>query len=140
MKVTLVHNPDAGTSGHVTAAELRRIIGNAGYTTRYQSAKELDWPRVLDAPTDIIAVAGGDGIVGRVAKRCVGRGTPIAVLPLGTANNIARSLGLTDIPLDRLVDDWQTAPHKKVDVAWATRPWGTRAFLEGLGVDRKSVV
>ena len=121
--------------GHrVTAGQLLRAIGNAGYTARYQSAKEPDWHRALDAPTDIIAVAGGDGIVGRVAKRCVGRGTPIAILPLGTANNIARCLGLTDIPLNRLVEQWRTAPHQKIDVAWATGPWGSVAFIEGMGV------
>ena len=105
MQVTLVHNPDAG-EGRVSADQLLRTIGKAGYNARYQSTKDLDWHKVLDMPADIIAVAGGDGIVGRVAKRCIGRGTPIAVLPLGTANNIARSLGLTDISLDRLVEDW----------------------------------
>lgn len=133
MQVTLVHNPDAG-EGRTSADELLQTIGKAGYNARYQSTKDLDWHKVLDMPADIIAVAGGDGIVGRVAKRCVGRGTPVAVLPLGTANNIARSLGLTDVSLGRLVEDWQTAPRKKIDVAWATGPWGTRAFLEGLGV------
>jgi diacylglycerol kinase family enzyme len=134
MKVTLIHNPDAGMGGRVTAGELMRAIGNAGYTARYQSAKEPDWHKALDAATDIIAVAGGDGIVGRVAKRCVGRGTPIAVLPLGTANNIARCLGLTDLPLDRLVEQWHTAPHETIDVACATGPWGSLAFIEGMGV------
>jgi diacylglycerol kinase family enzyme len=133
MKVTLVHNPDAGYR-QVTADQLLRAIGNAGYTASYQSTKDPDWHRALDSPSDIIAVAGGDGIVGRVAKRCVGRGTPLAVLPLGTANNIARCLGLTDISLDRLVEEWHTAPHQKLDVAWAAGPWGKLAFIEGLGV------
>ena len=134
MKVTLIHNPDAGMGGRVTAGELLQAIGNAGYTATYQSAKEPDWHRALDASTDIIAVAGGDGIVGKVAKRCVGRGTPIAILPLGTANNIARCLGLTDIPLDRLVEQWHTAPRETIDVASATGPWGSLAFIEGMGV------
>jgi diacylglycerol kinase (ATP) len=134
MKVTLIHNPDAGMGHRVTSGQLVQAIGNAGYTTKYQSANEPDWQRALDAPTDIIAVAGGDGIVGRVAKRCVGRGTPIAVIPLGTANNIAQCLGLTDIPLDRLVEQWHTAPHETIDVACATGPWGSLAFIEGMGV------
>jgi len=134
MKVTIVHNPEAGTGSGATAGQLLRTIGNAGHSARYQSTKEPDWHRVLDAPTDIIAVAGGDGIVGRVAKRCVGRGIPIAILPLGTANNIARALGLTDISLDRLVEQWNTAPHETIDVAWATGPWGSLAFIEGMGV------
>ena len=134
MKVTLIHNPDAGAGSRVTAGQLLRTIGNAGYTARYQSIKDPDWYKALDAPTDIIAVAGGDGIVGRVAKRCVGRGAPIAVLPLGTANNIARTLGVADIPLDRLVEKWHAAPHEKVDMACATGPWGSLNFIEGMGV------
>ena len=134
MKVTLIHNPDAGTGTRVTADQLLRPIGNAGHTATYQSSKARNWHRALDVPADIIAVAGGDGIVGRVAKRCVGRGTPIAILPLGTANNIARCLGLTDIPLERLVEQWRTAPHQTIDLAWATGPWGSRAFIEGMGV------
>jgi len=134
MKVTLIHNPDSGIGRRVTAGELLRAIGNAGYTARYQSAKEPDWHRALDAPTDIIAVAGGDGIVGRVAQRCVGHGTPIAVLPLGTANNIARCLGLTDIPLESLVEQWHAAPRQRIDLACATGPWGSLPFIEGMGV------
>ena len=133
MKVTLVHNPDAG-AGSVTADHLLETIGNAGYTTMYQSSKDPDWDRTLDSPADLIAVAGGDGIVGKVAKRCVGRGIPIAVLPLGTANNIARTLGLTDMPLDDLVQQWHTAPHRKVDMACAKGPWGSFHFIEGMGV------
>jgi diacylglycerol kinase family enzyme len=133
VKVTLVHNPDSGNGSRVTAGELLRTIGDAGYTTRYQSSKDPDWHRAIDAPADIIAVAGGDGIVGKVAKRCVGRGTPIAVIPLGTANNIARTLGLTDIPLDRLVEQWHAATHEKIDVACATGPWGSLNFIEGMG-------
>jgi len=134
VKVTLIHNPDAGTDGRVTAGQLLQAIGKAGYAARYQSAKVPDWHRVLDAPADIIAVAGGDGIVGRVAKRCIGRGTPIAVLPLGIANNIARTLGLTDTPLNRLIEEWHRAPHTKMDLGCVTGPWGTRHFIEGMGV------
>ena len=134
MKVTLLHNPDAGTGGRVTAAQLLQTIGKAGYSARYQSIKAAEWHNVLDAPTDIIAVAGGDGIVGRVAKRCIGRETPIAVLPLGTANNIARTLGLTDIPLNRFIEQWHRAPRTKVDVGCATGPWGKLSFIEGIGV------
>ena len=133
MKVTLVHNPGAG-EGIVTADHLLETIGSAGYTATYQSAKDPDWHAALDSPADIIAVAGGDGIVGSVAKRCVGRGIPIAVLPLGTANNIARTLGLIGTPLDQLVQQSHEAPHKPVDMARATAPWGSFYFIEGMGV------
>ena len=43
---------------------------------------------------DAVIVAGGDGTVGKVAKRLAGTDVPLVVLPTGTANNIARSLGI----------------------------------------------
>ena len=51
---------------------------------------------------------GGDGTVGRVTRRMVGRGVPITVLPSGTANNIARSLGLIERPFEELIRGWET--------------------------------
>jgi diacylglycerol kinase (ATP) len=41
-------------------------------------------------------------MVGKVAKHLIDRQVPIAVLPIGTANNIAKTLGLRDSPLAQL--------------------------------------
>jgi diacylglycerol kinase (ATP) len=46
---------------------------------------------------DIAIAAGGDGLVGGVISHIVESGLPLGILPLGTANDIARSLHL---PLD----------------------------------------
>ena len=76
---------------------------------KYQSCKEKKWKKVLKKPCDIVAVAGGDGTVGKVARELIEKRIPIAVLPLGTANNIAKSLGIADIPLQDLVASWTAA-------------------------------
>ncbi len=47
--------------------------------------------------TTLVIAAGGDGLVGGVITHIVGSNLPLGILPLGTANDIARSLGL---PLD----------------------------------------
>jgi diacylglycerol kinase family enzyme len=50
-----------------------------------------------DAGFDLVIAAGGDGTVGAVATQLVGSGLPMAILPLGTANDVARSFYL---PMD----------------------------------------
>src|SRR6266498_2169153 len=133
MKVTLVHNPDAG-DGYPSGDEILCLIRSAGHSAVYQSAKDVSWDSVLREHADVIAIAGGDGIVGNAAKRLVGRHIPIAVLPLGTANNVANALGLTNKSLEQLIGGWQTARRTKFDVGVATGPWGSTCFIEGLGV------
>jgi diacylglycerol kinase family enzyme len=74
MKVTLIHNPDAGSDEH-TCEDPAELIRRAGHQLVYQSSKDGHWRSALDRPADLIAVAGGDGIVGTVAKIMIGRGT-----------------------------------------------------------------
>jgi diacylglycerol kinase (ATP) len=57
---------------------------------------ELDAAEAI-AP-DRLAVAGGDGSVGPAAERAARMGIPLAVLPTGTANNLAAAQGIpTDL-------------------------------------------
>jgi diacylglycerol kinase (ATP) len=134
MKVILIHNPDAGDHGQPSGDEILKLIRKAGHSVVYQSSKDVSWDKVLHDSADIIALAGGDGLVGNAAKRLVGRHLPIAILPVGTANNVANSLGLTNKPLQQLVGAWATARRMKFDVGVATGPWGSTCFIEGLGV------
>lgn len=41
-----------------------------------------------------IVVAGGDGTICRVVRAVAGLAVPVAILPLGTANDLARALGI----------------------------------------------
>jgi len=100
----------------------------------YQSSKEKKWKKALKKPGDLVAVAGGDGTVGKVGRRLIGRPTPIAILPLGTANNIARTLGLAGKPLRDLIRGWKDARCVNCDAGVAKGPWGTENFIEGFGV------
>ena len=81
-----------------------------------------------------MVVAGGDGTVGKVARSLVGSRIPIAVLPMGTANNIARTLGLTGTTFQDLIEGWNAARCVNFDVGVAKGPWGSKCFIEGFGV------
>ena len=79
-------------------------------------------------------MAGGDGTVGKVARQLIGGRTPIAVLPIGTANNIANTLGITGRPLQALIKQWKAARCVNFDAGLAKGPWGSRCFIEGFGI------
>jgi diacylglycerol kinase (ATP) len=132
MRITLIHNPTAGDESF-SATELIRMIEQAGHEVLYQSSKK-DYKSALKEPADLIAVAGGDGTVRKVAIQLLERNIiPIAVLPCGTANNIARSLGITESP-QALIAGWSSARRQGFDVGVARGPKGKIRFLEGVGL------
>jgi len=134
MRIILIHNEGAGDDDQANAAQLRNLIRDAGHDLiRYCTDNDY-WSAGLTKPVDAIAVAGGDGTIGRVAKQLAGNNVPLAVLPMGTANNISHMLGVADIPLEHLIPGWERASIRSIDVGIARGPWGVRRFLEGVGV------
>lgn len=77
-------------------AELRRLgvpVRTAhAVTSGSELARRLD--EVIDEGHDLVVVGGGDGSVGCAASRVAGTRTALGVLPLGTANDFARTLHL----------------------------------------------
>ncbi len=56
--------------------------------------------RELGPSADVVAVGGGDGTVNAAAAALLEVGRPFAVLPLGTANDLARTLGVPQDPVE----------------------------------------
>lgn len=132
MRVTVIHNPSAGAGRH-DRDDLLHAIHRAGHDTVYVSTKEDEWRAVLERPADLVVAAGGDGTVDKVGVALAGRGVPLAIVPLGTANNIARSLGLS-LELEALIAAWRNARRRPFDVGLVHGiPKKTR-FLEAVGV------
>ncbi len=132
-RVTLIHNPEAGDDRQHSAGQLEALLKEAGYKVRYQSSKENGWAKALKRSADIVAVAGGDGTVGKVARRLIGAGVPIGVLPVGTANNISKTLGIANLPVTQLIPAWENAYRLSFDAGIARGPWGERYFIESVG-------
>jgi diacylglycerol kinase family enzyme len=131
MRLTLIHNAEAGDA-QPSAEELIALARDSGHRVRYQDAHAIEFARVLDEPADLVLVAGGDGTVAKVAKHLVGRDVPLAVLPLGTANNIALTLGIRGSARE-IVEGLSESTTIPMDVARATAPWGARCFVESAG-------
>lgn len=84
-------------------SELRRTLEANGVTDPlwYDVAKSKQVPEVareaVDAGADLVFVWGGDGSVQRSIDALAGTDVPIAILPAGTGNLLARNL---EIPLE----------------------------------------
>jgi diacylglycerol kinase (ATP) len=131
MRVTLVHNPNAGDKTH-GREQLVQLLTESGCDVDYRSSGG-DWRASLSNPPDCVAVAGGDGTIAEVAAALAGTGVPIAVLPLGTANNIALALGLSETPIPELIAGLLLASRQRIDLGTTRGPWGQTHFLESVG-------
>lgn len=130
-RATIIHNPSAG-DGRPSGGELRELVREQGYEPAYATT-DVDLDALLQDPGDLVVVAGGDGTVGQVAARLLGRDIPLAILPVGTANNLAASIGITG-PVDRLAAGWRDARRRQLNIATAHGPWGCRPLVESFGL------
>src|SRR5262247_987531 len=106
MRALLVHNPTAGTKGH-DKDSIIDALHLADFKVDYVSTKEDGVKDALKNAPDLVVAAGGDGTVAYVFKHMQDYSVPIGVLPLGSANNIARSLGIAGTPAE-LAEQWRT--------------------------------
>lgn len=98
--VVLVLSPHAGSANGASAADLLRDVGIA--VGAQLSVSDLDHSlpqgaRWREQGFRAAVAAGGDGTVGAVATQVAESGLPLGILPMGTSNDVARSLR---IPLD----------------------------------------
>jgi diacylglycerol kinase (ATP) len=128
--VTLLHNRGSGLAATSTKA-LKKALQDAGFDVTDRSAKR-GWKKSLELSADLVAVAGGDGTVAKIGQRLAGRNVPMAILPLGSANNIARSVGLAHDPI-QLALAWRAAKPVPFDVGSIRAGRWRGAFVECFG-------
>jgi len=134
-KAILVHNASAGTR-EPTLEQLTALIEAAGFHVKYRNSKRPDLEAKLDKQGDLVVAAGGDGTIAKVAKILLAKPeqeAPLAILPIGTANNIALSLGITDTP-EAIIARWNSEPARKLSHGIAHAHWGDQRFIEGVGL------
>jgi diacylglycerol kinase (ATP) len=131
MRVLLIHNPKAGDRRH-GKKQLMASLTRCGHQAFYQPVEKRDWEKVLKKPADLIIAAGGDGTVHKTAWQIMNSGIPLAILPLGTANNLARSLGFTG-SVDEILQSLHRGKSQPFDVGVARCGSQTNCFLEAAG-------
>src|SRR5438093_11379645 len=133
MRILLVHNRKAGSKEHV-GEDFIKALKRAGHKATCQPSKKKGITKALKKKIDLVLVAGGDGTVSKVARRLVAMDSevPLAVLPLGTANNFARSLGFC-LSGKELIERLNDGRGDTFDVGLARGPWRKRYYFEGAG-------
>jgi diacylglycerol kinase family enzyme len=128
--VSLLYNRRAGSG--VPLDRIRGAIAQHGHDVVCVVEAHTDVRRLLKDIPDVVVAAGGDGTIARAARTLARRGIPLAILPLGTANNIARTLAIEG-SIDNLVAAWHTAGRVGLDLGVADGASGRQIFVEGVG-------
>ncbi|RZK82201.1 MAG: diacylglycerol kinase [Pedobacter sp.] len=133
--IRLVHNPTAGM-GEYSKQKITSLIEKSGYRCSYSSSKRKIL-KDIEPETEFIAIAGGDGTIRKVIVKLLDKKLkykrPIALLPFGTANNIAMSLNIHE-DTAKNISSWSEYNLKKFDVGQVIGLEKTSYFIESFGL------
>jgi diacylglycerol kinase family enzyme len=133
MQAYLIYNPNSGGNANTEPETFAQALKEAGFEPIYKAtSSEDDLDSILVNVQGLVVVAGGDGSVRAVATRLLGKDIPIAILPMGTANNIGRTLGISGSPLE-IIAGLRDPRRCFFDVGHVRSPWGEDYFLEAFG-------
>ncbi len=133
--LTGLHTPDE----IIAALEAVGLAPQLALTTLEVDAYQLAQQAVAAGAT-LVIVAGGDGTIEEVAAALIDTNVALGILPLGTMNNIARTLGIPlDLPNAALVLAMCAIRH--IDVGHVLTPNGSidGYFLETAGIGLSAI-
>ncbi|MDN3444084.1 diacylglycerol kinase family protein [Microbacterium sp. APC 3901] len=146
-QAALVYNPIKVDEKHLRA-RVRALSREAGwehpafYPTTIEDPGQGATTQALARAVDVVLVAGGDGTVRAVSEAIANTGVPLAILPSGTGNLLARNLGLPLADPDEMIRAALGDFRHAIDIGWArlTRENGEHeehayVVLAGVGLD-----
>jgi len=137
MQTLLIHNDSAG-AGQLTPNELKAALSAGGLAIRHCAPQDPALDAMLAEPSQLVVLAGGDGTIARILSKMPFQRRSVAIVPLGTANNIAQSLGILDATNpgsgNEIVTAWKHADIQRLDIGRIIGPWGENRFVEAVGI------
>jgi len=99
--IFLINNPEAKKSSERKIMLASRFLRSRGYKvdvffTTHRGHAESIAREALDKSPSVIIAAGGDGTFNEVVNGIAGSEVPMAILPLGTTNVLAKELGIPE--------------------------------------------
>lgn len=143
MEAVIIGNPNSGSAGDEGYLErFAKVLRDGGLQVRVLNTERPNHATELAAASSgkLVIAAGGDGTVNEVVNG-LSKGATFSVLPLGTANVLARELGL---PLDpqEACQKILTGTTSRIDVGVATDQEGAErrfTLMAGVGFDAEVV-
>ncbi len=133
----LIINPNSRKGAEADITEGVQLLESAGFVLiKAESKSADDTARLIDKhhkDIELVIIGGGDGSINSAAAALYRNNLALAILPLGTANDLARSLGL---PTDLLEVFRIIAANKrrKIDLGKVDGHYFFNAANIGLGV------
>jgi diacylglycerol kinase (ATP) len=139
-RLFILHNPNAGPAARRHYHSTLTLLRDAGADTEIvETSRHGEGTRVTAEAAlsfDAIVAAGGDGTIHDAAEGLLGCGTPLGIIPLGTANVFAREIGLLLSP-ERVASTLLYGTARAIPVGQINaRPF---LFVVGIGFDAKAV-
>jgi diacylglycerol kinase (ATP) len=146
MRAKLIFNPKAGAT-NTKPIEILDVIHEMQAWKLVPEAflvePGIDLPGVIENALErglrLFVVCGGDGTISAVARTLAGTSATLGIIPIGTQNNTALSLGIpTNMPAAMAI--LRTGRRIKVDVGMATCGKTSTPFLEVCSVGLASTL
>lgn len=97
-RALLIINPNSRSGAEADISEGIQLLENAGFQLIKTESKSVgDAEKLINKhhrEIDLVIVGGGDGSINSAASALHRHKLPLAIIPLGTANDLARSLNL----------------------------------------------
>ena len=141
-RLFIIANPRTGRGKRAMLLETCRFLHEAGakvemaITARRGEGAKLAARAVESGLFDAVIAAGGDGTAHDVAQGLIGSEVPLGIVPLGTANVLAREIGMKPAP-DALAETLLFGPARTIRPGVANgQPF---LFVVGIGFDAAAV-
>ncbi|MFE5409898.1 diacylglycerol kinase [Microbacterium sp. NPDC056569] len=135
MRVALLANPAARAGAHTGAAThaAERLRAHGVQTTILSGGSAAESSALLrtaiEVGVDAVAVAGGDGTVNLAIQEVAGTGIPLGIVPSGTGNDFASTLGLRELDVAAAADAIAGGVTREIDLARVTREDGSTRYF-----------
>lgn len=142
-EAVIIGNPNSGRAGSKGYLErCAKVLRSGGLEVEVSNTERPDHATALAslAGDRLVVAAGGDGTINEIING-LDKDATLGILPLGTANVLARELGLP-LDVERACERILRGERKRVDLGVATNGEGVErrfACMAGIGFDAKVV-